>query len=655
MKKLVKLCAFLILGFPATSSDNTQWMPTHSPLDNIDDPLDRCSIQGIEAAIKTEDTTYIFKDDNMWVLNQRGWSHKKIQDEFGVPGSMDAAFVLESEQSEKKFYFLKNDNVWLQIKGKTESGYPRLITEEFPGVPIGVTAAVACFKEDCDEDSVLFFKEKEVYSFDRTEQKAEIKTWENMERCEAAWHWAGSYVCSSGSTIFTVEPRKGQVTGSLKEDALTYLLGCPGKRKRVNFCDGHGFDAMSSFKNGKTIIFRDEVMRVGLGRSKSQKFLDVELGLHGPVDAAFLFHSPKDHERHLKTYVFQGDLVWRFTNTHVDQGYPREVSKEFPGVPTPLDAAVECPASECRSDSVLFLKGSTMYRLDLSSHQIKEQAIPAKISNCNAAYRWLGRYYCFKGAKFYRFNPLTWEVPPVYPRDAKNYFLHCPGTSHYGYVHKGIIPSSSNRCNNLPLDALANDPMGRRYAFRGPYYWRLDTSQYGFHHWNVTDTWHGFNGTVDAAFSWEENFYIISGNHLWIFKADVQFKLLPGSLSVLQEKFAGVPDGIDAAFVCSAEKDNVYLVRGMEIYAYNMKDNNLVCTGSLIVSVQNRTRKTRHSLVKMNVEAAICQDKRVHVLQGDPFLEFDLQGPCQFNYIARQPGSVSKHYFNCTKTTGNKS
>uniref|UniRef100_A0A8C4R7A5 Hemopexin n=1 Tax=Eptatretus burgeri TaxID=7764 RepID=A0A8C4R7A5_EPTBU len=241
----------------------------------------------------------------------------------------------------------------------------------------------------------------------------------------------------------------------------------------------------------------------------------------------------------MKTYVFQGDLVWRFVNFHLDQGYPREVSMEFPGVLTPLDAAVECPASECASDSVLFFKDSTMYRLDLNTNQIKEQAIPAKLPNCNAAYRWLGRYYCFKGVKFYRFNPLTWQVPSVYPKDAKNYFLHCPGTSHYGYVHKGVIPSISNRCNKHPLDALANDPMGRRYAFRGPYYWRLDTSQANFpsyiHHWNITDTWQGFNGTVNAAFSWENNFYIISGNKLWNFKADVQFQLLPGSLNVLRE------------------------------------------------------------------------------------------------------------------------
>lgn len=56
-------------------------------------------------------------------------------------------------------------------------------------------------------------------------------------------------------------------------------------------------------------------------------------------------------------YNFQDDKVFCYYNHTLEDGYPKEIQEDFPGIPTHLDAAVECPGGECMTDSVLFFKG----------------------------------------------------------------------------------------------------------------------------------------------------------------------------------------------------------------------------------------------------------------------------------------------------------
>lgn len=56
-------------------------------------------------------------------------------------------------------------------------------------------------------------------------------------------------------------------------------------------------------------------------------------------------------------WVFQDDHVFSYYNHTLEAGYPKTIQEAFPGVPTHLDAAVECPQGECMTDSVLFFKG----------------------------------------------------------------------------------------------------------------------------------------------------------------------------------------------------------------------------------------------------------------------------------------------------------
>lgn len=107
----------------------------------------------------------------------------------------------------------------------------------------------------------------------------------------------------------------------------------------------------------------------------------------GHVDAAFRMHNPENQDAHdhiflflvqssyassyhkgqdifywsqilcTIVYYFQDDHVFSYYNHTLETGYPKTIQEDFPGVPTHLDAAVECPQGECVTDSVLFFKG----------------------------------------------------------------------------------------------------------------------------------------------------------------------------------------------------------------------------------------------------------------------------------------------------------
>lgn len=53
----------------------------------------------------------------------------------------------------------------------------------------------------------------------------------------------------------------------------------------------------------------------------------------------------------------QDNKVFRYFQHKLVVGFPKDISEVFPGIPDHLDAAVECPKSECGTDSVIFFKG----------------------------------------------------------------------------------------------------------------------------------------------------------------------------------------------------------------------------------------------------------------------------------------------------------
>lgn len=74
----------------------------------------------------------------------------------------------------------------------------------------------------------------------------------------------------------------------------------------------------------------------------------------------------------------------------------------------------------------LLCAGDKVFSFDLELRVTKERPW-LDAGPCDAALRWLERYYCLQGTQFYRFRPHSWEVLPGYPRDLRDYFIPCPG------------------------------------------------------------------------------------------------------------------------------------------------------------------------------------------------------------------------------------
>lgn len=55
---------------------------------------------------------------------------------------------------------MQDNKVFAYYQHKLEAGYPKAISEVFPGIPDHLDAAVECPKPECVEDSVIFFKSK---------------------------------------------------------------------------------------------------------------------------------------------------------------------------------------------------------------------------------------------------------------------------------------------------------------------------------------------------------------------------------------------------------------------------------------------------------------------------------------------------------------
>ncbi|XP_059265276.1 hemopexin isoform X2 [Mustela nigripes] len=290
--------------------------------------------------------------------------------------------------------------------------------------------------------------------------------------------------------------------------------------------DGSSFDAATLDEHGAMQFFKGEFVwssKKWVRELISERWKNFT----NPVDAAF-------RRGHNSVFLIKGDKVWVYP-PEKEKEYPKLLQEEFPGIPSPVDAAVECHRGECQEEGVLFFKGNQTWFWDLATGTKKERSWPA-VGECSSALRWLGRYFCFRGNQFLRFHPVTGEVLPKYPLDVRDYFIPCPG--------------------------------------RGSHYWRLDTSKDGWHSWPIVHQWPQGPSAVDAAFSWDSKVYLIQGTQVYIFLTKGGYTLVDGYPKRLEKEF-GSPHGInleavDAAFICPGTS-RLHIMAGRKLWWLDLK------------------------------------------------------------------------------------
>ncbi|XP_078259035.1 LOW QUALITY PROTEIN: hemopexin-like [Rhinoraja longicauda] len=325
----------------------------------------------------------------------------------------------------------------------------------------------------------------------------------------------------------------------------------------------------------------------------------------------------------------EGERAWQFHGAVLEGSFL--ISHLFPGLPDAPDGAVECPQGDCAEDSVLFAKGDTMYTLDLSTNTVKARQWPA-VRNCSALMRFIDRYYCFQGTLFVRFHPATGDVKPGYPKDARDYFMVCPGRGHAS-ENATIDRRLFDRCSDIPYDAFDHDALGRMYAFRDDWYFRVDAQQQRvWHPWRLNSSWPELRGPVNAVFTWDNKMYFIQGQQVFIYKAVARYSLIHGYPRPLRDEL-GISGPVDAAFICPTSS-LVYLITGSRMREVNLKQ-------------APRTPSVETDIPHQRVHGAMCDRDGVWLMTGRRFHLYPIPAVITVPGSVPDTGSFSDQFLGC--------
>uniref|UniRef100_A0A8C7YN27 Hemopexin n=1 Tax=Oryzias sinensis TaxID=183150 RepID=A0A8C7YN27_9TELE len=388
-------------------------------------------------------------------------------------------------------------------------------------------------------------------------------------------------------------------------------------------CAGIEFDAITPDDKGQTFFFKGDHVWKGFegdAQPSSQYFKE----LNGHVDAAFRMHNPENQGDHDHIYLFLDDKVFSYFEHTLEEGYPKEIQEDFPGVPTHLDAAVECPKGECVTDSVLFFKGPDVHVYDIVTKTVKTKTWP-HLPACTSVFRWLEHYYCFHGHNFTRFQPVTGEVTGNYPKDARRYFMRCPDFGHGG-------ERTTLKCSDFKMDAITTDDTGRMYMFKGSNYMRLDTHRDGLHAFPITRSWKELTNGVDAVFSYNDRIYLIKGDQVYIYKAGAHFTLIEGYPKTLKEEL-NIEGQVDAAFVCPGQR-TAHIIQGRKITYINL-------------AATPREITLDAPLPFGDIDAAFCLSDGIKIFQGSNYYHYDSPMLLVMSRIAPIPLKVTSAMVGC--------
>ncbi|KFP70758.1 Vitronectin, partial [Acanthisitta chloris] len=148
-----------------------------------------------------------------------------------------------------------------------------------------------------------------------------------------------------------------------------------------------------------------------------------------------------------------------------------------------------------------------------------------------------------------------------------------PSTTTDGFGGRDPVGEPEELCSGKPFDAFTDLKNGSLYAFRGKYFYELDsTSVRPGYPKLISDVW-GIEGPIDAAFTrinCQGKTYLFKGTQYWRFDDGA---LDPGYPRDISEGFEGIPNNIDAAFALPAHSyhgnERVYFFKDKLYWSYD--------------------------------------------------------------------------------------
>ncbi|XP_029386613.1 hemopexin [Echeneis naucrates] len=397
-------------------------------------------------------------------------------------------------------------------------------------------------------------------------------------------------------------------------------------------CEGLEMDAVAVNEDGIPYFFKGDHLYKGFhGKAELSNETFAELDdLHhvGHVDAAFRLHcvNSPEHEDYDFIFFFLDDKVFKYTKGKLDDGYPKDISEVFPGIPDHLDAAVWCPVPECDVPTVIFFKGNEIYHFNFKSKAVEEKEFQS-MPNCTSALRFMEHYYCFHGHMFSKFDPKTGEVHGKYPKEARDFFMRCSKFSDdSNHVER-------ERCSRVHLDAITTDNAGNMYAFRGHHFLHKDEGNDTLTADTIENAFKELHSEVDAVFSHDGHLYMIKDDQVFLYKESEPRTHLEGYPKPVKEEL-GIEGPIDAAFVCQ-DHHIAHIVKGHSLYDVDLNASPRVAANERPLAVFKK------------VDAAMCGPQGIRVFVGNHFYEFESTMILTGARLLPEQHRVSMELFGC--------
>ena len=217
----------------------------------------------------------------------------------------------------------------------------------------------------------------------------------------------------------TTHPILSTSAASLCSDPSMDLIFGSGSELNVSFVFKGSFYWKLIKDSGKMIV----------SSGYPRKIRDDWKGLPDNLDAAFTWE--------MSTFFFKKNECWKFHHGldlkdhpkyEAVPYYPKNIKKEFPGIPDDLDAAFVWGENK----NFYFFKESKYWLFDPGTGQARAKGYPRSISRWGvpnniegALLHSNGRTYFFKDGLYWRFNDVFKIVEPKYPQKTAEWWFGC--------------------------------------------------------------------------------------------------------------------------------------------------------------------------------------------------------------------------------------